>query len=56
MPSEASVWYSLTSRAEMRSSAFPPAGILMIESSGCEKWPSPSVYWVCNAPAVTVSG
>ena len=43
MPSEASVWYSVTSRSEMRSSALPPAGMLMIDGSGCEKCIVPSV-------------
>src|SRR5438132_11904690 len=43
MPSEASVWYSLTLRSEILSSALPPAGMLMTDGNGCD---------VCRVPSV----
>ena len=50
IPREASVWYSLTLRSEIRSSARPPNGMLMTAGSGCEVCRVPSVDMVCIGP------
>ena len=54
MPSEASVWYSLTLRSEILSSALPPAGMLMTDGNGCDVCRVPSVDMVWIGPALFV--
>ncbi len=53
MPSDASVWNSVTSRSEILSSALPPTGMLMIVGSGCDECIVPSVDCVCIGPGTT---